>query len=261
MLKKKFGKKLSIALASSIVVIAGGIAVFASVNPNFFQSNANQDLAANVEDVIETESYTETTVEEVTEEITTQELETESYVEETTTATVAAVTEEATTQPTEALTEETTSEVLSGDAAYAAQAKANASTYSSYINEVYSLINDLRASQGLGAVSLDQTITLAACHRAYENAVNNFFVVDSTTGHHMRPNGSKASTIASYYGLAGSFGEVMGRYQTSPSGIVDGWIGSPSHYNVLVSSKYTRVGVGVAQDSEGNYYWVAIFMN
>ena len=37
MLEKKFLKKLSIVLASSILVIEGGIAVFASVNPNFFQ--------------------------------------------------------------------------------------------------------------------------------------------------------------------------------------------------------------------------------
>lgn len=259
MLEKKFLKKLSIVLASSILVIAGGIAVFASVNPNFFQSNANQELAANVEDVVETENYTNTSItEEVNQETATAELESEnqSLVEET-----VASEEALETQSSETLAQETESESISEDAVNAAKARENATTYSAYINEVYSLINELRASQGLGAVALDQTITLAANHRAYENAVNNFFVVDEATGHHIRPNGSKASTIAVYYGLSGSFGEVMGRYQTTPSDIVNGWISSQSHYLVLVSSKYTRVGVGVAQDSEGHYYWVAIFMN
>lgn len=73
--------------------------------------------------------------------------------------------------------------------------------------------------------------------------------------------GSNASSICSDYGQAGYFGEVMGRYQTSPAEIVDGWHNSATHYACMTSTKYNRVGVGVAADSEGYLYWVAIFMD
>lgn len=77
----------------------------------------------------------------------------------------------------------------------------------------------------------------------------------------MRPNGQKASIVCNYYGQYGSFGENLGRYQNTPSEIITGWHNSPAHYTCMVRGKYTRVGVGVAQDSNGNYYWAAIFMN
>ena len=71
----------------------------------------------------------------------------------------------------------------------------------------------------------------------------------------------KASTVCNYYGQYGSFGENLGRYQNTPSESITGWHNSPAHYTCMVKGMYTRVGVGVAQDSNGNYYWAAIFMN
>ena len=43
--------------------------------------------------------------------------------------------------------------------------------------------------------------------------------------------------------------------------IVTGWHNSATHYACMTSSKYNRVGVGIAADSEGYLYWVAIFMD
>ncbi|MDD3239627.1 MAG: CAP domain-containing protein [Lachnospira sp.] len=139
------------------------------------------------------------------------------------------------------------------------QAQLNASTYRSYINEVYRLINNERTVAGSGAVSLDDTLTVMACHRTVENAKNDWMKVEG--GHHVRPNEQNASSICTYYGQNGSFGENLGRYQVSPEEIVTGWHNSQAHFNCMTNPKYTRVGIGVAQDSEGNYYWAAIFMN
>ncbi|MDO5402489.1 MAG: CAP domain-containing protein [Eubacteriales bacterium] len=140
-----------------------------------------------------------------------------------------------------------------------AQAQGNASAYASYINQVYELINQERAAAGTGAVGYDSTLTVMACHRALENANANSMKVEG--GRHIRPNGQKASTICSYYGQYGSFGENLGRYQNTPDEIITGWHNSSAHYSCMTNAKYTRVGVGVAQDSNGNYYWAAIFMN
>ncbi|MDO5381352.1 MAG: CAP domain-containing protein [Eubacteriales bacterium] len=160
--------------------------------------------------------------------------------------------EPATEAPTEAPAQ-------SEDDYYAGKARVNAGTYSSYINQVYNLINQERAAAGKQAVALDSSLTQMACHRAVENADNNCFTISG--GHHVRPNGKNASSICYYYGIYGSYGENMGRYQMTPQEIVTGWHNSASHYACMTDSEYNRVGIGVAQDSEGYYYWIAIFMD
>lgn len=273
MLGNDKGRKLSIALASLVTIIGIGLVIYVSFDPNFLNTGASQSAVANAEDESEVETVLDVDS-ETSEAIDTQTQE----VTEVTTAQASIDSTSANDESTSVGTlmdsqkvEDSTyssnksvvaySAALSEDEVNSNAARNNAITYSSYISEVYSLINELRVNNGLEAVSYDGTIELAACHRAYENAVNNYFTVDPSTGHHLRPNGQKASTVAVYYGLSGAFGEVMGRYQQTPKGIIDGWINSPTHYNVLVSAKYTRVGIGVASDSNGQLYWVAIFMN
>ena len=136
----------------------------------------------------------------------------------------------------------------------------NASTYAEFVNQVYTLINQERTAAGIPSVSKDNTLTIVAMHRSIENAWMNFIEV-SADGHHLRPNKLKASTICSYYNLYGSYGENLGRYQVSPSEIVLGWHNSTAHYSCMTNTKYTKVGIGVAKNSEGNIYWTAIFMN
>lgn len=148
---------------------------------------------------------------------------------------------------------------------YYAIAQSNAGIYASEISQVYDLINQERANVGVASVAYDPTLTIMASHRAAENADATFFLVAG--GHHRRPfeiaenTFKEAKTICYYYGQYGSFGEVMGKGQRTPQGIVSGWHNSQAHYNCMVSSSYTRVGIGVADGSDGKRYWVAIFMN
>lgn len=221
------------------------------------------------------ESTTQSQTEAPTQEETTQAV-TQAATQAPTQAATEAPTEAPTQAPVQVATEAQTEAPIQAavetsiythrtDDEYYSMAATNAGVYSSYIQQVYNLINQERAAVGQASVSFDSTLTVMACHRAAENADNNFF--DYSGGHHRRPfydsDGSlkEAKTICYYYGQYGSFGEVMGRYQSTPAAIVQGWHDSQAHYNCMVSSKYTRVGVGVAQDSAGKYYWVAIFMN
>ena len=68
--------------------------------------------------------------------------------------------------------------------------------------------------------------------------------------------------ICSDYGqswiLWRGYGKISGQ---APAEIVDGWHNSATHYACMTSTKYNRVGVGIAADSEGYLYWVAIFMD
>ena len=127
------------------------------------------------------------------------------------------------------------------------------------VAQVIAGINAERAAAGIAPVTYDVTLTDMAQVRASENAANDFFVIEN--GKHKRPDGRNASSICEDYGQAGYFGEVMGRYQETPDEIVTGWHNSATHYACMTSAKYNRVGVGIAADSEGYLYWVAIFMD
>lgn len=142
-----------------------------------------------------------------------------------------------------------------------AAAKANKTTYASLASEVVNLINEYRTANGLAKLSVNDTLSTAAMHRAAESAYAdwNMTAMEGGAKRHIRPNFTKASTIASEYGIGGNFGENFGRWQASPSEIIAQWKSSSSHNALLLSGSYTKVGIGVAQDSLGDYYWVALF--
>lgn len=140
-------------------------------------------------------------------------------------------------------------------------AKANKTAYASQASEVVNLINEYRTANGLAKLTVNDTLSTAAMHRAAESAYAdwNMTAMEGGAKRHIRPNFTKASTIASEYGIGGNFGENFGRWQASPSEIVAQWKSSSSHNALLLSESYTKVGIGVAQDSLGYYYWVALF--
>ncbi len=142
-----------------------------------------------------------------------------------------------------------------------AAAKANKTAYASQASEVVNLINEYRTANGLAKLTVNDTLSTAAMHRAAESAYAdwNMTAMEGGAKRHIRPNFTKASTIASEYGIGGNFGENFGRWQASPSEIIAQWKSSSSHNALLLSGSYTKVGIGVAQDSLGDYYWVALF--
>lgn len=142
-----------------------------------------------------------------------------------------------------------------------AAAKANKTAYASLASEVVNLINEYRTANGLAKLTVNDALSTAAMHRAAESAYAdwNMTAMEGGAKRHIRPNFTKASTIASEYGIGGNFGENFGRWQASPSEIIAQWKSSSSHNALLLSGSYTKVGIGVAQDSYGDYYWVALF--
>lgn len=229
--------------SASLMVILMGFAVAFKVSDenNYQRTEINNVQLAGITETkaisfnIETETQTET------------DIETEKYIEETTTeAPITTTIEYATNDETGATVEETETPVVLCYPTTVTQ------------EQVFNLINNLRVAVGVDEVAYDSTLEAMATERAIENATNDWFVVD---GHHLRPNRTPASTICGEYGVIGSFGEIMGRYQSTPEEIVTGWTNSASHYSAMVNTVYNRIGVGVGVDSEGYLYWVAIFMD
>ena len=190
-------------------------------------------------------------VDTVAEQETAQQVETEAQTE------TSPVKEDV--KETQATEPEVQAQDVTEEAAYIEESKEVQPVVDTTVMEVIDRINSERVAAGAAPVVYDAVLNAMAQVRASENADNDYFVIEN--GKHKRPDGSNASSICSDYGQAGYFGEVMGRYQTSPAEIVDGWHNSATHYACMTSTKYNRVGVGIAADSEGYLYWVAIFMD
>lgn len=190
-------------------------------------------------------------VDTVAEQETAQQVETEAQTE------TSPVKEDV--KETQATEPEVQAQDVTEEAAYIEEPKEVQPVVDATVMEVIDRINSERVAAGAAPVVYDAVLNAMAQVRASENADNDYFVIEN--GKHKRPDGSNASSICSDYGQAGYFGEVMGRYQTSPAEIVDGWHNSATHYACMTSTKYNRVGVGIAADSEGYLYWVAIFMD
>ena len=249
-MKKNNSKKWikTITITTAVLVFAAG-AVFALKSAG--TANTDKDSADTV--VAAANEATDLVVKE-----TVSERETETVIE---TAVTEAVTEQSSTiaeiQPqtevaTEAVQEPEVTEAVTELSVVQTPSDAR-------VAQVIAGINAERETAGVAAVTYDVTLTDMAQVRASENAANDYFVIEN--GKHKRPDGRKASSICEDYGQSGSFGEVMGRYQETPDEIVTGWHNSASHYACMTNTKYSRVGVGVAADSEGYLYWVAIFMD
>lgn len=257
---KKWIKNVTIATAVLVFGIGVGFAAKAAGTPNSDNDGAKTIVAAAndatdsvVKETVaqkETEAVTETAAIEATTEAKTEEA-TEAVTEQSRTI--------AETQPQTEVATEAVQVTEYTEAVTEAPVPVVQTPSDERVAQVISGINAERAAAGVAAVTYDATLTDMAQVRASENAANDYFVIEN--GKHKRPDGRNASSICSDFGQTGYFGEVMGRYQTSPVEIVNGWHNSATHYACMTSTKYSRVGVGVAADSEGYLYWVAIFMD
>ena len=257
---KKWIKNVTIATAVFVFGIGVGFAAKVAGTPNSDNDGAKTIVAAAndatdsvVKETIaqkETETDTETAAMEATTEVTTEEA-TEAVTEQSSTI--------AETQPQTETATEAVQVTEHTEAATKAPVPVVQTPSDERVAQVISGINAERAAAGVAAVTYDVILTDMAQVRASENAANDYFVIEN--GKHKRPDGRNASSICEDYGQRGSFGEVMGRYQETPDEIVTGWHNSATHYACMTSSKYNRVGVGIAADSEGYLYWVAIFMD
>jgi uncharacterized protein YkwD len=116
---------------------------------------------------------------------------------------------------------------------YSAQAEA----------EFFSLINQLRASQGLGSLSSHSGLTAYARDWSLHMATTGSF------GH---------SNIASLLGPWSTAGENIAK-GGSVSALFEALKASPGHYANMVSQDYTHLGVGVWIDASGTIWATHVF--
>lgn len=128
--------------------------------------------------------------------------------------------------------------------------------YADVKDEIIELTNEVRAENGVGALTKSDLLMEIAQQRAEESA-------ESESIKHFRPDGSYYSTIFEEYGLDRfemQYVEILGWSTILDSDyIVDLWENSPGHFASMTGANKTLVGVGISVGEDGRYYFCQVF--
>lgn len=134
-------------------------------------------------------------------------------------------------------------------------------------DEVLALTNEQRAKGATcgeygsfgaaGPLSMSPELRCSARLHSMDMAVRNFF-------DHTNPDGVDPFTRMAEAGYTGaSGGENIAMGQTSPSQVVQGWVGSPGHCRNIMDANFTLIGVGYYSQPGngwfGGHYWTQNF--
>ena len=123
--------------------------------------------------------------------------------------------------------------------------------------DLLDLTNAERRRAGLGALSPDDALALAARHHAQEMASLNYFSHSSPTprnetlGQRVAQAGSAATGVGENLALVGP--------QDVAQQSVQGWMESPGHRENLLRPDYTHVGFGAARHADGRVFVAQVF--
>jgi uncharacterized protein YkwD len=126
---------------------------------------------------------------------------------------------------------------------------------SSFASQVVSLVNQHRASLGLGQLSVDGALTRSAVWKSMNMAGLNYF--DHTDDPIGRSVGQRLVDCGWPANLG--WGENIAYGYATPADVMNGWLGSAGHKANIENPAFTSTGVGVAQNAQGVYYWTQDF--
>lgn len=130
------------------------------------------------------------------------------------------------------------------------------SNWSKY-NEVLGYVNTYRSEKGVSSLTLDRELSIAATVRALE-------MTYTDNASHTRPNGKDWFTIFTDLGISrgNTAGENVAGGYSSPKAVSEVWKGSPGHYANMIDSRFSKIGIGMAQLSGTTYgtYWAQLFV-
>lgn len=119
--------------------------------------------------------------------------------------------------------------------------------------EIVQLINEARSREGLGPLEMSDKLMQAAQIRANECTVQ---------FSHTRPDGTSFNTVFSEVGFNGhtdgnatpdSGGEILAKGFSTAQLAVSGWLMSPGHRDIIMSTGGRYIGIGVADGSDRVY--------
>lgn len=126
------------------------------------------------------------------------------------------------------------------------------STVTSYEQEVIRLVNEIRAENGLKALTYDWELSRVARYKSQDMKDNNYF------SHTSPVYGSPFQMIKNFGISFRSAGENIAKGYRTPQAVVNGWMNSSGHRANILNASYTHIGVGYVPS--GNY-WTQMFIS
>ena len=119
--------------------------------------------------------------------------------------------------------------------------------------QVVNLVNQQRSARGLGALKSDSQLARLAQLKAEDMAKKGYFS-------HTSPTYGSAFDMMKAAGYSyRTAGENIAKGQKTAETVMRGWMNSSGHRANILSTGYTKIGVGYALDKNGTPHWVQIF--
>ena len=125
------------------------------------------------------------------------------------------------------------------------------SSVTNYEQEVIRLVNEIRAENGLKALTYDWELARVARYKSQDMKDNKYF------SHTSPVYGSPFQMIKNFGISYRSAGENIAKGYATPQAVVNGWMNSSGHRANILNATYTHIGVGYV--SSGNY-WTQMFI-
>ncbi|WP_245570818.1 CAP domain-containing protein [Anaerovorax odorimutans] len=130
----------------------------------------------------------------------------------------------------------------------------NAANIGDYEQQVADLVNKERAANGLSALTVNSKLSEVAEKKAEDMRDKNYFS-------HTSPTYGSPFDMMKQFGITyTAAGENIAKGQKSPESVMDGWMNSEGHRANILNSNFTEIGIGYVTDSNGNTYWVQMFI-
>lgn len=130
------------------------------------------------------------------------------------------------------------------------------STESGFAEEVLRLVNIERANNNLSPLTLDSALSKVALSHSKDMHDSGYFSHTNLSG---QSPFDRLKNAGITYRAAG---ENIAAGQTTPSSVVNSWMNSDGHRKNILSSSYTKMGLGYYYGSKGyKHYWTQIFTN
>lgn len=127
----------------------------------------------------------------------------------------------------------------------------NDSSVLEYEREVIRLVNEIRAENGLKALTHNWELSRVARYKSQDMKDRGYFSHTSPT------YGSPFQMMKSFGITYRSAGENIARGQRTPSEVVNAWMNSVGHRANILNASFTEIGVGYV--ANGNY-WTQMFI-
>ena len=127
----------------------------------------------------------------------------------------------------------------------------------SYAQQVVALVNQYRASLGLGALSVDASLSDSAVWKASHMANYGYFAHDDPAPPIARDPFTRMLNCG--YAGGGVLGENIAAGQPTPADVMAAWIASAGHRANIEDPSFRSTGVGVAIGGPYGIYWVQDF--